>query len=114
VKTDKGPTGKEKDTAKKLGETLRVEIVVPERYKGGRRYYLIDGKEPGVTAEELEAMLEKEKGRWDRLEIITYRNSMSEEYGAEKRLQELADRHNLTSDWPREFWKKYKKVSDEK
>jgi hypothetical protein len=106
--TQKGTGPTDKDTPKEKKETLRVELVTEASYTGGKRYFLIDGKQPGVTAEELDALLKKNPGRWGRMEIIRYRNSLARAYRADEMLEALADRHKLIADTPPEYRNKDK------
>jgi hypothetical protein len=122
-----GSTAAEKDQGKKTAkataktpkeaakEVLRVEIVQASQYKGGERYYLIDGKEPAKTLAEVEDVLKKGEGRWRQLQIITTEHSTAARGGAPVRdLQNLANRYRLPSLEPEPSPKKIRTPPEEK
>jgi hypothetical protein len=75
------------------GETIAIELLGGDRYKGDDRFYLIDGKEPAVTLKEVERLFQDNKGGL-RVEIILTRDSVGEKHGAVTRLQSLANKYD--------------------
>ena len=67
------------------------------RYKGEGRYYLIDGKEPARTLPEVDDFLQKNRGRYRKLEILLYPESMASVTAPVTQLAELARRQGLSS-----------------
>jgi hypothetical protein len=94
-KTDvgKGPT------ATVAPDTLPIEMIGGDRYKkagGEGRYYLIGGKEPARTLEEVKELLQKNKGRYRKVEILIYPDSVASPHHAISQLEALAERMGLS------------------
>jgi len=77
-------------------DTLIVEMLGGERYKGEGRFYLVRSKEPARTLQEVSELLQKNKGRYRKLEILIYPDSVAREHPAITQLAGLADRLGLT------------------
>jgi hypothetical protein len=99
-------TATEKTTTEKIGtarstekttlpDTLRVEMLGGPRYKGEMRYYQLEGKEPAQTLEEVEEYLKKNKGRYRRVEIVLYPDSIASEHPEIARFRQLVERYGL-------------------
>jgi hypothetical protein len=109
-------SGKGNKSATPPRPTLHVEIILSKQYekegKGGK-YYLIEGKEPARTLEEVRDYLQETRGKWGKLEIRAYFNSMEPEHPIHRpvqKLQKLASEFKLESTVPEEYRTKIKKV----
>lgn len=114
--TAKG-TGKDTSSEEARKEQPRqvpflIEMVVSERYPGGEKYYLLAGQEPPVTLGEVEEFLKKNKGKFNRVEVVVYRNSVARDALPTVRLVQLAERLGLPCVFPPQFWTREKKVED--
>jgi hypothetical protein len=76
-------------------DVLTIAMLGGSRYKGEQRYYLVDGKQPARTLVEVKEYLKTNKGRYRRLEIVIYPDSVAREHQATTRLEELAQREGL-------------------
>jgi hypothetical protein len=76
-------------------DTLRIEMLGGGRYKGEGRYYLIQGKQSARNLEEVETLLKQNKGRYRKLEIVIYPDSVAAEHPATTRLSEQANQYGL-------------------
>jgi hypothetical protein len=77
-------------------DTLTIEMLGGTRYKGEGRYYLIDDKAPARTLAEVEDLLKMNKGRYGKLEILLYPESMASVTAPVTQLAELAKRQGLS------------------
>jgi hypothetical protein len=98
---EKGQTHKIANTARK-GQTisehgvLTVELVPSKLYKkDSYRYYLLGGKGPARTIEEVENALKQGKGRWRQMRIIIPPDSVDEGHDAVTALKKLANHYRL-------------------
>jgi len=95
-------TTTEKQAAVKASEpaaapdTLTIEMLGGSRYIGEGRYYLIRGKEPARTLQEVTELLQNNQGRFRKLEILIYPDSVAREHAATTQLAGLADRFGLS------------------
>jgi hypothetical protein len=90
--TDRATTAKTRPP-----DTLTIELLGGSRYKKDRRYYLVDGREPAKTLDEVEESLKRNKGRYRKLEIVITPESVASVHPAVTGLEELAQQHHLTS-----------------
>ncbi len=77
-------------------ETLTIEMLGGSRYKGEGRYYLIGGQEPARDLREVEDFLQKKQGRYRRIEILIYPDSVASVSSPVTQLAELAQRRGLS------------------
>jgi hypothetical protein len=77
-------------------DTLTIEMLGVNGYKGERRFYLIGGKEPARTLQEVTELLQKNQGRYRKLEILIYPDSVAREHPATSQLAGLADRFGMS------------------
>jgi hypothetical protein len=77
-------------------DTLRIEMLGGDRYPGEGRYYLIQGKMPAQTLEEVESILKQDRGRYHKMEIVIYLDSVAEDHQAVSWLRSLAARYDLS------------------
>ena len=77
-------------------DTLTIEMLGGERYKGEGRYYLVEGKAPPRTLDELTDLLKRNRGRYRKLEILIYPDSVAREHPATSQLAGLANRFGLS------------------
>jgi hypothetical protein len=74
------------------GERVQVEMIVAERYNRGKpdkRYYLIEGKEPPKTLDEVKAFLKDHKDKIKEMDIIIWGNSVADDH------KSVTDLYNL-------------------
>jgi hypothetical protein len=96
------PTAVEKDKTAKptpstsAEETLTIEMLGGTRYKGEGRYYLIGGQEPARSLREVEDFLQKKQGRYHKLEILLYPDSVASVTAPVTELADLARRLGLS------------------
>jgi hypothetical protein len=76
-------------------DTLTIALLGGSRYPGEGRYYLIGGKEPARTLDEVAAYLKNNPERYRRVEIVLYPDSVAGAHPATTRLQELVERQGL-------------------
>ena len=77
-------------------ETLTIEMLGGTGYKGEGRYYLIGGQEPARDLHEVEDFLQKKQGRFRRIEILIYPDSVASVSAPVTQLAELARRLGLS------------------
>jgi hypothetical protein len=77
-------------------DTLTIEMLGGSRYKGEERFYLIQGKPPARTLQEIRDLLQKNPQRYRKLEILIYPDSVAVEHPATSRLEDLARQLGLS------------------
>jgi hypothetical protein len=76
-------------------DTLTIEMLGGARYKGAGRYYLIGSQEPARDLHDVEDFLQKKQGRYRRLEILIYPDSVASVSAPVTQLAELARRRGF-------------------
>jgi hypothetical protein len=80
----------------KARDALSIEVLGGQRYKGDRRWYILEGKEPARTLAEVDEFLENNRDKYKTLYIILRPDSAAQEHPAVKSLQERAiQKHKL-------------------
>jgi hypothetical protein len=96
-------TGAGEGKASKPGdEEARREALVIEMAharsipKDSERYYLIQGQEPPKTLKDVQELLQKDKGRWSRLEILIHPDSPARGSAPVQQLTRVAEKAGLS------------------
>jgi hypothetical protein len=81
-------SAKSAELENKARDSLPIELLGGQRYKGDERYYLIERKEPARTLAEVDEFLQKNPGKYKMVQIVLTPESVFEEHRAVTSLRE--------------------------